>query len=278
MQPQQAIPLIRRQIERLEEVAKLHYNDPAVDAWESTTENILNAVYGLPDGELHRNTFEVKHARSGEPLFVNMSDAQTQREFVLRQEKRKALLEAYIEQFQILVPASAVAATLENEAVSKSIELGEAPDPLEAVTLICRRLHIVARQLRERRENRPTLEIKDEYDVQDLLHSLLRLHFDDIRPEEWTPSYGGGSARMDFLLKAEQTVIEAKMARPGRSAREVSEELIVDAARYREHPDCKTLVCLVYDPEGVIKNPRGVESDLARLSDPRLKVVAIITP
>jgi hypothetical protein len=24
---------------------------------------------------------------------------------------------------------------------------------------------------------------------QDLLHTILKLHFDDIRPEEWTPSY-----------------------------------------------------------------------------------------
>ncbi len=96
--------------------------------------------------------------------------------------------------------------------------------------------------------------------MQDLLHSLLRLHFDDIRPEEWTPSYGGGASRMDFLLKDERIVIEAKMARANHAAKEISEELIIDAARYKTHPDCKTLVCLVYDPN-YIKNPRGVERD-----------------
>ncbi|MCU1275952.1 MAG: REase DpnII-MboI, partial [Bryobacterales bacterium] len=30
-----------------------------------------------------------------------------------------------------------------------------------------------------------------------------------------TPSYGGGASRMDFLLKEEQIVVEAKMARAG---------------------------------------------------------------
>ena len=146
------------------------------------------------------------------------------------------------------------------------------------IQLICRRFHIVARQLGHRRQNRRTLEIIDEYDVQDLLHSLLRLHFDDIRPEEWTPSYGGGASRMDFLPKDERIVIEAKMARANHAAKEISEELIIDVARYKTHPDCKTLVCLVYDPNNQINNPRGVERDLAKLSADDLDVICIITP
>lgn len=72
------------------------------------------------------------------------------------------------------------------------------------------RFHRVARQLRSRHNGRSTLEIEDEYDVQDLLHALLQLHFDDIRAEEWTPSYAGKSARVDFLLKKEKIVIEVK--------------------------------------------------------------------
>ena len=56
-------------------------------------------------------------------------------------------------------------------------------------------------------------EIKDEYDVQDLLNALLRLNFDDVRPEEYTPSYAGSSTRVDFLLKKEKIVIEVKKTR-----------------------------------------------------------------
>lgn len=150
--------------------------------------------------------------------------------------------------------------------------------PVKAVLAICDRFHEVARQLTHRRESRPTLEIKDEYDVQDLLHALLRIHFDDIRPEEWTPSYGGGSSRMDFLLKDHAIVVEAKMTRKGLGAKDVSEELIIDAAKYRQHPDCKTLICLVYDPSGLVKNPRGIERDLAKLSGNGLDVICVITP
>lgn len=150
--------------------------------------------------------------------------------------------------------------------------------PVIAALAICDRFHEVARQLTHRRENRATLEIKDEYDVQDLLHALLRLHFDDIRPEEWTPSYGGGSSRMDFLLKDHAIVIEGKMTRKGLGAKEVSEELIIDAAKYRQHADCRTLICLVYDPSGLVKNPRGIERDLGKLSGNGLDMICVITP
>ena len=151
-------------------------------------------------------------------------------------------------------------------------------DTLDLLKLICSRFHLAAKQLQERHDKRPTLEIKDEYDVQDFLHSLLQIHFDDIRPEEWTPSYAGSASRMDFLLKSDKFVIEAKITRPGRANKEIANELTIDAARYRTHPDCKSLVCLVYDPSGLIKNPRGFELDLAHLSDPRLAVLSIVVP
>lgn len=43
------------------------------------------------------------------------------------------------------------------------------------------RFHLVVYQLRRRRKGKQLLLISDEYDVQDLLHALLRLDFDDIR-------------------------------------------------------------------------------------------------
>lgn len=126
------------------------------------------------------------------------------------------------------------------------------------------RFHNVAKQLRERYADRPTIEVADEYDVQDLLHALLRIDFDDVRPEEWTPSYAGLSSRMDFLLKREGIVLEVKKTRPKLTDREITEQLAVDILRYRSHPDCKLLVCFVYDPEERIRNPRGLEQDLAQ--------------
>ncbi|MGJ4748586.1 hypothetical protein ACQV5M_19650, partial [Leptospira sp. SA-E8] len=71
---------------------------------------------------------------------------------------------------------------------------------LDELDQIILRFHAVAVQLRERHSSRPTLDVNDEYDVQDLMHALLRLHFDDVRSEEWVPSYAGAASRTDFLL------------------------------------------------------------------------------
>jgi hypothetical protein len=136
-------------------------------------------------------------------------------------------------------------------------------DPQALLEKLCTRFHLVARQLRDRYDDRETITIGDEYDVQDLLHGLLRLFFDDIRPEEWTPSYAGKTSRMDFLLKDHKIVIETKMTRKGLGAKEIGTQLIEDIARYRKHPDCKSLVCFVYDPDGLVANPTGIENDLA---------------
>lgn len=137
---------------------------------------------------------------------------------------------------------------------------------------IVSKFHKVARQLRSRYNSRETLNVTDEYDVQDLLHALLVMNFDDIRPEEWTPSYAGKSSRMDFLLKNEKIVVEVKKTRKGLDAKELGSQLIEDIARYQTHPDCKTLVCFAYDPEGLIANPKGMENDLNRTEPIDVKV------
>jgi len=133
------------------------------------------------------------------------------------------------------------------------------------VKLIFHKFHQIVTQLVQRRENRTTLTIKDEYDVQDLLHALLRIYFQDVRSEEWCPSYAGNSYRTDFLLKNEKIIIEAKMTRgKSKNNKRISEELILDIAHYRTHPECQTLMCFIYDPAHLITNPNGFETDIQR--------------
>lgn len=69
---------------------------------------------------------------------------------------------------------------------------------------------------------------------------------------------------MDFLLKAEQLVLEVKKTRKGLGPREVGDQLLIDIGRYKAHPDCKRLVCFVYDPDARITNAAGMERDLTR--------------
>lgn len=80
-------------------------------------------------------------------------------------------------------------------------EVTRRASPATMVASILRRFDDAARALRGRKRGRADFEVNDEYDVQDLVHAVLRLHFDDVRPEEWSPSYLGASTRIDFLLK-----------------------------------------------------------------------------
>lgn len=82
---------------------------------------------------------------------------------------------------------------------------------------------------------------------------------------------------MDFLLKVEQIVIELKKTRKGMSTQDVRDQLILDKEQYKNHPDCKCLICFVYDPDGYVKNPRGFESDLTEENE-KLKTVVIVAP
>ena len=99
---------------------------------------------------------------------------------------------------------------------------------LDALDRIVLRFHAAAVQLRSRYDGRGTLDVNDEYDVRDLVHALLWLHFDDVRKEEWVPSYAGSALRTDFLLPQIDTVVEIKKTRAGLNAKAIGEQLIID--------------------------------------------------
>jgi hypothetical protein len=148
---------------------------------------------------------------------------------------------------------------------------------LKTIEDISRNFHLAANVLRQRHNQRQPFAIHDEYDVQDLFHAMLIPFFADIRPEEVVPSYAGGHTRIDFLLKAENIVVEIKKTRANLTAREVGNQLIIDKDHYLNHPNCKTFIAFVYDPDRLIANPRGLERDLSR-TERGLHMRVIVAP
>jgi len=150
-------------------------------------------------------------------------------------------------------------------------------DALRIVENIGARFPVIVNALKKRHNNRSTVTMTDEYDVQDLLGALLKVHFEDVRPEEWTPGYAGNSSRVDFLLKAFGLVVEVKMTRKNLDQKEIVNQLATDILRYQAHADCKTLFCFVYDPEGRCGNPAALQNDLTKRHGP-LDVVVMVRP
>ena len=173
--------------------------------------------------------------------------------------------------------AAAIYVTLRRAIDSALVRPGLDSDAVERTIALCRRFQFFVDCLQKRQRNRPAFDVTDEYDVQDILHGILRLHFDDVRPEEWTPSYAGNSSRVDFYLKRERTIVEAKMTRKGLDQKEIANQLIIDKERYSKMENVNSLVCFVYDPKRLCTNPVALESDLAQTND-SLRVVVVVCP
>lgn len=130
--------------------------------------------------------------------------------------------------------------------------------------------------MENRKHNRPALKMTNEYDVQDLLHVILKPFYPDIEPEEYTPKRAGSSKRIDFVIKGLETVIEIKMIRNITHAKSVARELDIDIRSYPSHPDCKLLVCFVYDPKHLITDHRKLERDLSGETTQKGKTIDVI--
>ena len=60
--------------------------------------------------------------------------------------------------------------------------------------------------------------------------------------------------------------------------KKLRDELLVDIASYKEHPDCNQLVVFIYDSKYQIKNPLGFIKDLEKQGNEDLKVRVFINP
>lgn len=153
----------------------------------------------------------------------------------------------------------------------------QAGDPLELVRKLCTRFHSVARQLRLRREYRPTLDVEDERDVQDLLYALLRYELDEVSAHEWVPQYQHPIPSVALVLPRHRLAIVAKKTKAGCGPRELTQQLAIDGQEFSASAGYQTIVYFMYDPDGRIGNPRGLEADLTNVSDAQV-IEVIIAP
>jgi hypothetical protein len=147
----------------------------------------------------------------------------------------------------------------------------------QAVERMLERFHGFAKDLEHGQRGRDGIQVKDEYDLQFLVNALLRMQFDNVKPEEPAPSLAAGGTRLDFLLPDHGLVIELKMTRASMIVRSLADELILDIARYRAHPDCRAILFFVYDPIGLIRNPVALKKDLSRVAG-EIPVSLVISP
>ncbi|MDV2980257.1 UNVERIFIED_CONTAM: hypothetical protein Q9R71_24070 [Actinomycetes bacterium ARC8] len=152
---------------------------------------------------------------------------------------------------------------------------------LETLLTVLQKLPQAATSLTHpRRKSRDKVQVWNEYDVQDFMEMALRMLYADVRAEEYGPSHGGVNSRVDFLIKQEKILVEAKVSYKGHVNAQIVKELHDDLVHYSQVPGITDLVCAVYDLDGNFKNPGGFKNDLeaVRVGDLRVHIIAAPWP
>lgn len=252
----EATKLLTKQLDEIQDLKNVDEGNKKYQEWKEQTCVIVKSIFGEKSSNYHK-----AYSSLFPNFFVGSIDLDYHSSYLRGLEAKERMLRGFITEVKLW----------------NDEDINYQEDTISVIKNICNRFCQVVRQLRERHGGKPTIDVEDEYDVQYILKPLLALYFNDIRSEEWSPSYAGSASRIDFLLKQEKIAIEVKKTRKGLSAKELGEQLMIDIEKYTSHPNCDTLICFVYDPERKISNPFGIENDLNRNSG-KIKVIVIITP
>lgn len=109
-----------------------------------------------------------------------------------------------------------------------------------------------------RRAGRNSFVIKDEYDVQDILYTMLKGIFPLMKEEDPVPRHGVKSSRIDLIIREEGILIEVKMIKETDSnEKEFVEQIKTDIQSYHQSEWLRHLICFVYDPFGKTKDKQN---------------------
>ncbi|GFM64996.1 hypothetical protein PSCICJ_11140 [Pseudomonas cichorii] len=102
-------------------------------------------------------------------------------------------------------------------------------------------------------------EVKDEYDVQDLLHALIRGYVKYSVQEDPLPKVAGAkSGRADISIEELGVLIELKYVHGPEDQKRLFEEYSQDLVLYAQWAPLKTLIYLVYNSAD-LRDPEAFE-------------------
>ena len=165
------------------------------------------------------------------------------------------------------------------EQVSNPIGTSTHNGTIELISTICRNFNNFAKSLETSPHGKAkvqSVKIQNEYDLQFYFEAILSLHFDNYLPEESTPSFGGTSSKIDFILKRDKVGIELKS---DITKEELQKQINDDITKYKKHPDLinGTVIFFAHDPNKKVKYPGALEEDYEDIDHGPLNVKLIIS-
>ncbi len=139
----------------------------------------------------------------------------------------------------------------------------ESPSPDADVSLIlqlCQRLPHAARIISNRnRKGKASYNISDEYDVQDLLHTIIRCYLKySVQEEPIGIVAAASSSRADIVIEDLGTIIELKYVHGPSDQKRLVDEYAKDLIQYAQWPHLKSFIYVIYNSAD-LREPEAFE-------------------
>ncbi len=135
----------------------------------------------------------------------------------------------------------------------------------------------VVSRLKHRRSGKSTLDINDEYDIQDILYVMLKGMFPTLQYEDPTSKVGPNSSRADFTILDLCVFIEVKHVSQKGKEKTVHDECLTDIQKYGKQEGCQKIIFFIYDPNKCIDNQYAYKTGLGTTQNIDGKDVEIIS-
>ncbi len=159
-----------------------------------------------------------------------------------------------------LKPLEDIIEVVKSSNLPKIKERNEVKNKIELILSILDKFTTASKALLKRRRGNKSFIIKNEYDVQDVLHLILSSLFLTTKREQVIAGKSKNQfLKIDFLIPSEKVGIECKYIRDMKHANKITKEINDDIQTYHKHQDCKTLIFFIYDNKMTISNPHELE-------------------
>jgi hypothetical protein len=135
----------------------------------------------------------------------------------------------------------------------------------------------IVSRLKFRRKGKNSLEIIDEYDVQDVVYVMLKGIFPTLQYEDPTTKVGPNSSRADFTIVDLGIYIETKYISEKGKEKTIHDECLTDIQKYGKQENCQKIIFFVYDSFKCIDNQYAFKSGIGTSHISDGKEVEIIT-
>ncbi|WP_446373557.1 PD-(D/E)XK nuclease domain-containing protein [Coleofasciculus sp. D1-CHI-01] len=119
--------------------------------------------------------------------------------------------------------------------------------------------------------------MEDEYDVQDLLHGLIRAYVKYSIQEEPLGKIAGNSSRVDIAIEDLGILVEVKYVHNPNDQARIFKDLSSDQELYIKWEPLKVLICLIYN-SGDLRDPESMEklSGTRMIRDKQFEMYVVI--